>query len=104
VIEDYFISHKMDFKPFVVIKKQPGAKSLTYEVAKDHKSITVHDKDEIKPLGATSENPVPTSFQKSQTIRGDGMSDIKRGLGSWNSFACDRVYQIDGKTTKHVRI
>jgi len=52
----------MDFKPFVVIKKQPGSKSLTYEVSKDHKSITVHDKDEIKPLAG--ESPVAPGFQK----------------------------------------
>jgi hypothetical protein len=36
----------MDFKPFIVLVKQPPSKSLTFEINSERKHITLHESKE----------------------------------------------------------
>lgn len=59
----YLNDFKMDFRPFIVMVKQPPNKSLTFEINTERKHITLHDnkerrdsKDQSRP-GSTGKVP-----------------------------------------------
>lgn len=69
----------MDFRPYIVVVKQPVKHSVTYEISTDQKSITIHDQERKgEPEKKTPQIRSTIDSMGSIPTSGDRVSDGSR--------------------------